>query len=63
MVTPEVIRPKILDAILPDGALCQDYIDYHTENPGECGLTIKLNGQQFDILIRIDNSGKELSPF
>lgn len=63
MVTVEQIRSKILEAILPVGELCKDYIDYHTENHGECGLTVKLDGQQFDILIRVDNSGKALSPF
>ena len=64
MVTVEEIRVKILSAILPSAStLGNEYIDYHTENPGECGLTVRLDGQQFDILIREDNSGKKLSPF
>ena len=54
MVTAEDIRRSIIESLLCFPTLGENYIDWHTENPNECGVTImyKNQNQQFDILIR-----------
>lgn len=52
MVTAENVRTWIIEALLLDPALGQNYVDYHTENSDGCGLIIKLDGKEFDITIR-----------
>ena len=48
------IRKQIVEAFFNHPILCGNYIDWHTNNPGECGVTIKFKStnQQFDIIIK-----------
>ena len=45
------IRKKIINNILTNPILGENYVDWHTEN-GECGLTIMLGDKKFDIIIK-----------
>lgn len=50
----EDVRKQIVESLFNEPALGENYIDWHTENPGECGVTIMYKNQnkQFDIIIR-----------
>lgn len=48
----ENLRGILLSMIYDKPELGKDYVDWHTENSGECGATISLCGQKFDIIIR-----------
>jgi len=52
VVTVERIRTWIIEKLFPNPVLGQDYMDYHTENSGECGVIVTLAGKEFDIIIR-----------
>lgn len=53
MITVEKVREWIIHDMLNTPALGKNYIDWHTENPGECGVTLMFPGdQKFDIIIR-----------
>ena len=52
MVSVEDFREYILKHILTKPKLGVNYIDWHTEESGMCGLTIKICSQVFDITIR-----------
>ena len=52
MITVETIRKWIVNALLNHPKLGENYIDWHTDNSGECGLTIMYPNEQFDIIIR-----------
>lgn len=49
----ENVRTLIMESLLTKPVLGENYIDWHTENAGECGLTVKLEGQEFDIIIKV----------
>lgn len=51
-MTVERIRAWIIEKLLPNPVLGQNYVDYHTENSGECGVTVTIAGKEFDIIIR-----------
>lgn len=44
MKTVEQIRELIVESLLPNPVLGKNYVDYHTENDGECGVTVMLVG-------------------
>jgi hypothetical protein len=48
----ETLRTILLSMIYDKPELGKDYIDWHTEDSGECGVTISLGRQKFDIIIR-----------
>ena len=50
----EDIRKNIIEAFFNNPKLGENYIDWHTENSGECGVTImfKNANEEFDIIIR-----------
>ena len=48
----ENLRTILLSMIYDKPELGKDYVDWHTENFGECGVTIYLGEQKFDIIIR-----------
>lgn len=58
MLTVENVRKYILNKLCKNPLLGFNYIDWHTDNSGECGLTIRIGNQVFDIIIR--NSDKKL---
>lgn len=51
MVSVEEVRTYILKHILTKPRLGINYIDWHTEESGVCGLTVKICSQVFDITI------------
>lgn len=52
MLTVEKIRSCIIKSLLDKATLGENYIDWHTENSGECGVTITYPDEQFDIIIK-----------
>jgi hypothetical protein len=53
MITVEKMREWIIEALINEPILGQNYVDWHTENSGECGVTIMFgNENQFDIIIK-----------
>lgn len=58
METVEDIRKIIIEALTDKPILGKNYIDWHTENPGECGVTIIKQNQEFDIIIRNKNQNR-----
>lgn len=50
----EEIRKQIIEAFFNTPILGKNYIDWHTENQGECGVTLIFNaaGEEFDITIK-----------
>lgn len=53
MITVEKIREWIIEALINEPKLEENYIDWHTENLGECGVTIMFSKEnQFDIIIK-----------
>ena len=54
MIPVEKVREWIINALLYKPVLGENYIDWHTENSGECGVTIMYGDkeEQFDIIIR-----------
>lgn len=54
MRTVEDIRKQIIETFFNNPKLGENYIDWHTENSGECGVTImfKNANEEFDIIIR-----------
>ena len=54
MQTVENLRKEIVEGLFNNPELGKHYIDWHTENYGECGVTIMYpnQNQQFDIIIR-----------
>ena len=54
MTSVEKIRKQIIEAFFNNPKLGENYIDWHTENSGECGVTImfKNANEEFDIIIR-----------
>jgi hypothetical protein len=52
VMSVETLRTILLSMIYDKPELGKDYIDWHTENSGECGATIFLGRQKFDIIIR-----------
>lgn len=48
----ETLRSILLSMIYDKPELGKDYVDWHTENSDECGVTISLGNQKFDIIIR-----------
>lgn len=54
MTSVEKIRKQIIEAFFNNPKLGENYIDWHTENSGECGVTImfKNENEEFDIIIR-----------
>ena len=54
MLTCEKVRKKIINGMLDNPELGVNYIDWHTENYGECGVTIMCGDkeEQFDIIIK-----------
>ena len=50
--TVEDIRRWIISAVLGEPKLGQNYVDWHTENLNECGVTIKYPSSEFEIIIR-----------
>lgn len=52
VMSVETLRTILLSMIYDKPQLGKDYVDWHTENHGECGVTISLNKQKFDIIIR-----------
>ena len=52
MLTVEKIREWIIQKLLPVPELGVNYVDWHTENSGECGVTVTIAGRQFGIIIR-----------
>jgi len=51
MVSVEDFRTFLLKHILSKPRLGINYIDWHTEESGVCGLTVKVCSQVFDITI------------
>lgn len=53
MKAVEDIRKQIIEAFFNNPKLGENYIDWHTENSGECGVTImfKNSNEEFDIII------------
>lgn len=51
MISVEEARKYILNRILTKPKLGVNYIDWHTDESGVCGLTIKICSQVFDITI------------
>lgn len=60
MKTAENIRRDIIKKFFgEDAKLGINYVDWHGEN-GECGLTINIDGEAFDIMIsKKDNRGSK----
>lgn len=54
MLTVEEVREWIISKLLKEPKLGENYADWHTKN-GECGLTIKVCSQIFDITINHSN--------
>ena len=52
MKAVEDVRKQIIEAFFNNPKLGENYIDWHTENSGECGVTIMYSDEQFDIIIR-----------
>lgn len=51
MIAVEKIREWIVRALLNEPKLGKNYVDWHTENSGECGVTIMYPNEQFEIII------------
>lgn len=56
MLSVEKVREYILKLFCKNPTLGFNYIDWHTENSGECGLTVRIGNQFFDIIIRHSNN-------
>lgn len=54
MKTVEDVRKQIIEAFFNNPKLGENYIDWHTENSGECGVTIMFRNanEEFDIIIK-----------
>lgn len=52
MIAVEKIREWIIRALVNEPVLGQNYVDWHTENSGECGVTIMYPNEKFEIVIR-----------
>ena len=52
MIAVEKIREWIIRALVNEPVLGQNYVDWHTEKSGECGVTIMYPNEQFEIIIR-----------
>lgn len=54
MKAVEDVRKQIIESLFNNPQLGKNYIDWHTENSGECGVTIMYENQneQFDIIIK-----------
>ena len=52
MLKPETIRHWIIYGLLNEPKLGENYIDWHTEDYGECGLTLIYPHDEFDIVIK-----------
>ena len=55
MKTAEEIRDQIIKSVFNNPILGENYVDWHTDNLGECGVTFmyKNQGVVFDIVIRM----------
>ena len=51
MLSAEKVREWIINELFVEPKLGENYVDWHTES-GECGLTIYLCGQEFEIIIK-----------
>lgn len=52
VMSVETLRNILLSMIYDKPELGKDYVDWHTENSGECGVTISIGNQKFDIIVR-----------
>lgn len=50
MYTEEDLRKNIVESVFPTPLFGENYIDWHSDN-GECGLTLIIGDDYFDITI------------